>query len=271
MISLTFTSCQAPIADNLCREIIGWLSAQLEEPVTFIADIHWTERERQFDAGHIDVAWICGAPYVWKVDRAETNLELLAAPVAAAARYQDQPVYFSDVLVHQESPYQQFSDLQGATWAYNEPRSHSGYHVVCYALAQRGLRGDFFGQVIESGAHRRSLQFILDKVVDASAIDSTVLDMIYAQDHTIQSRIRSIATLGPSPMPPWVIGRHVPAAQRQQLRELLLHLHEDAAGLKILARHQMARFAEVTDQIYDEIRHMLKSGVKLKNNIRVYQ
>ncbi len=270
MTPLTFTSCQAPIADNLCREIVGWLSTQIEEPATFIADIPWTERERQFDTGQIDVAWICGTPYVEKMDRAEPNLELLAAPVAAAARYQGQPVYFSDVLVHKDSPYQQFSDLRGATWAYNEPRSHSGYHVMRYALAQRGLDGDFFGRVIESGAHQRSLQLILEGQVDASAIDSTVLDMIYAQDHTIQSQIRSLAILGPSPMPPWVIGRHVPAARCQQLRQLLLHLHEDAEGLKILTRYQMARFAEVTDHTYDEIRHMLKSGVKIKNTVRVY-
>ena len=106
------------------------------------------------DAGEIEVAWICGLPYVRRADRPGCAVELLAAPVMQAPRYQDRPVYFSDVLVRRESAYQNFSDLRGARWAYNEPNSQSGYHITCYTLAQLHTDGRFFGHAIQAGSHR---------------------------------------------------------------------------------------------------------------------
>ena len=257
---LTFTSCQAPIADEFCRDVVAWLATQLAHPTRFLTDIPWQERERLFDAGQIDVAWICGAPYVQKVAQPDTNLELLVAPVMAHPRYEDKPVYFSDVVVHRDSPYARWEDLRGRDWVYNEPHSHSGYHVVCYALAQRGQNRHFFGRVWASGSHQKSLRLILNRQVHASAIDSTVLEMVCAQDPAIGSQIRVIDTLGPSPMPPWCIGRHVPPELRRQVRQLLLRLPEDESGQTLLARHRFNRFAAVTDQTYDAIRQMLSIG-----------
>ncbi len=69
---------------------------------------------------------------------AQHAIDLLAAPVMAAERYQGQPVYYSDIVVHHASRFQTFADLRNATWAYNEPHSHSGYHVVRFHLAQTG-------------------------------------------------------------------------------------------------------------------------------------
>lgn len=260
MKPLTFTSCQAPIAEPFCREVVAWLAERWGKPLRFIAHISWQEREQLFAEGQIDVAWICGAPYVEKVAQPEANLELLVAPVAAATRYQNQPVYFSDVVVHRDSPFHTLADLRGRSWAYNEPHSHSGYRVVQYALAQLGERQGYFGRVVASGAHQRSLQLILDQQIEASAIDSTVLEMVCAQDPTIAPHIRIIDTFGPSPMPPWCVNQHLPELLRQELRHLLLHLHEDEAGQAILARHQLRRFAAVTDQSYDVIRQMGQMG-----------
>ena len=68
------------------------------------------------------------------------ELELLAAPVLDGPRYEQQPVYFSDVIVRADSPYHTLEDLAGETWAYNEESSHSGYNLVYASLLERGLR-----------------------------------------------------------------------------------------------------------------------------------
>jgi ABC-type nitrate/sulfonate/bicarbonate transport system substrate-binding protein len=62
--------------------------------------------------------------------RQPPKLTLLAAPLPAGARYGGKPIYFSDVVVRRDSPYQTFADLRGVTWGYNEPGSQSGYNVV---------------------------------------------------------------------------------------------------------------------------------------------
>jgi len=267
MHPITFTSCQAEIAEFSCRAIAGYVAERLGQPTEFIVDIPWQERERRLDSGAIDVGWICGAPYVWKADRADSPIELLAAPIMNGARYQGQPVYYSDVVVYAASRFQSFADLRGAAWAYNERRSHSGYQVVCYALAARDLSAGYFGRIVEAGAHQAALQLILDRQVDAAAIDTTVLDLLYARDPALRSRLRVVDTFGPSPIPPWVVGLHVALDLRRALRDLLLHMHEDPTGRAILAAGQIARFAPVADADYNPIRQMLKVSADVIFNL----
>src|SRR5207237_9162872 len=99
------------------------------------------------------------------------DLEPLAAPQLEGQRFAGRPVYYSDVVVHRDSPYYCFSDLRGCSWAYNEPLSHSGYGVTLYLLVQLGETRCFFGRVIVAGWHERSLRLVASGEVDASAID----------------------------------------------------------------------------------------------------
>jgi phosphonate transport system substrate-binding protein len=257
MTMLTITTCQANIAEPAVAEITRYLSQRLGLEARFINDIAWQEREQRFDAGAIDIAWICGAPYVDKIARGD-HIELLAAPVYAAPRYMNRPVYFSDVMVRRDSAYQTFDDLRGARWAYNTIGSHSGYQVVRYYLAKLGLNGDFFGSVICSGAHQRSMEMIAGGEIDASAIDTTVFDAVCGAQPELCDQLRPIEVLGPSSQPPWVIGTHVPERLRRALRETLTHMHADDAGRAILNRHGFARFAAMVDSDYDDIREMAK-------------
>jgi phosphonate transport system substrate-binding protein len=257
MTTLTLTTCQAAIAEPAVAAITRYLSDRLGLDLRFVNDIAWQERERRFDAGQIDIAWICGAPYVQKMAHGDA-IELLAAPVYAAPRYLNRPVYFSDVMVRRDSAYQTFIDLRGARWAYNNLGSHSGYQVVRYALARKGLNGDFFGSVMCSGAHQRSMEMIASGEIDASAIDTTVFDAVREINPELCEQLRVIEVLGPSAQPPWVIGTHVSGEVRLALRQALTHMHEDDEGCAILHRHGLRRFAAVVDVDYDDIREMVR-------------
>ena len=261
--AITLTSCQAPIADAFVKGVAAFLRARLRLAVHCELQIPWQERENRLQTGEIQAGWICGAPYVQMKDQKHAPLALLAAPVMAAPRYLDRPIYFSDVIVRADRPYATFADLRGAVWAYNEPHSQSGYHVVRYHLATLGETGAFFGRVFASGAHQRSLALILSGEVDAAAIDSTVLDMLYAQEPALAAQLRVIATLGPSPMPPWVVHQQIPLALRQTITDALTTMHTDALGQTILRQASAARFAAVSDRDYDPIRAMLRRAGQL--------
>ena len=153
--------------DFIGRLLAPYLAHKLGRPASFVGDIPWQERERRFDRGSIHIVWICGLPYIHKAADPRAHIALLAAPVPAGARYGGRPVYFSDIVVRRYSPYYQFDDLRGATWAYNEPHSHSGYTTIRCYLARRHEGGDFFGRVIESVAHETSLQLILEGAIPA--------------------------------------------------------------------------------------------------------
>ncbi|MCB0197483.1 MAG: PhnD/SsuA/transferrin family substrate-binding protein [Anaerolineae bacterium] len=255
---ITFTSFLAPNADTVCKAIVDYVAQQLDIQTEFVDNTPYSQRWQQFDAGEIEAAWICGLPYVRRVDEQQAKLDLLAAPVMQKPRYKNQPIYYSDVVVHRESDFYTFADLQGASWAYNEVGSHSGYTIVRYHLAQLGHTNGYFGQLTESGGHQISLKMVLDQEVDASAIDSTVMETEIILHPEISKNIRIVARLGPSPIPPWVINKSVAGEVREAIQEVMVNMHLYPIGHAILAGGQIKRLANVYDEDYNLTRKMAK-------------
>ena len=248
----------ADTARPIYERIAAYLAAHLESPVEFLPGVPWEERHRRLDAGEIDLAFICGLPYTRKYDRADRPIELLCAPVMAASRYGGQPIYFTDVVVRRDHPARSFTDLRGRSWAYSDEGSHSGYNVMRHhLLAIEETRG-YFGRVLGSGSQQRSIQMVLDNEVDASGIDSTVLELELVRRPELVDLLRSIATVGPSPIPPVVVARELAPSLKTRLRELFLGMSTDPAGRAILAEGRMMGFVAVRDADYDPIRTMVR-------------
>ena len=255
---LKLASCMAENAEALCISFARILENELGVVTEYVTGIPWQERERLFDLGEIQILWLCGLPYISKADLAHSGVELLAVPVPSGQRYQGRPVYFSDVVVHRKGPFKSFVDLCGASFVYNEPRSHSGFNVVRAYLAELGQRDGFFGSVIESGAHARSIEMVLSGSVDCAALDSTVLEWYRTQRRNLRDELRVIETIGPSPIPPRVVSTKLSADLRCQIRQLLLELHLLPRGRAALLLAQLAKFISAEDRDYDPIRRMAR-------------
>jgi phosphonate transport system substrate-binding protein len=209
-----------------------------------------------FAAGKVDVGFLCGLPYVLLADSPARPVELLAAPVLQGERYGQKPVYFSDVVVRSDSPYRSFDDLGGCTWAYNQPTSHSGYNLVCTSLLEQGKMLHYFGRMVESGSHQRSLELVLEGQADATAIDSHVLDVALSQHKDLALRLRVVAMLGPSSIPPVVVARSLDNDLKCRIRATLLTMHNDPDGARGLHEGRIDHFVAVRDADYDDIRRM---------------
>lgn len=247
-------------SERFCQAVASYIEERLGIRTEYVTGIPWQERERLFDRGEIQILWLCGLPYVHKADRVKSDVELLAVPVPHGERYRGRPVYFSDVIVRRKRPFRSFLDLRGASWVYNEPRSHSGFNVVRSHLADFAESDGFFGEVVESGAHSASLEMILSGRVDSAAIDSTVLEWLIAERGDLREQISVIESLGPSPIPPWVISKKVSASLRSELRALLICMHATPRGKGVLTRARLERFVEAQDHDYDPIRVMARKA-----------
>lgn len=186
-------------------------------------------------------------------------LDILAAPVIKGARYGGRPIYYSDVIVAAESGFQSFADLRGASWAYNDRRSHSGYGVTLYHLARLGETRGYFGSVVASGAHQRSIRMVADGEVDASAIDSHLLAVELREHPELAPRLRIIDALGPSSIQPVVAAAGLPREVKADLRRILLEMGDDPRGRPALDFGSVERFAPVEDADYDDIREMVRT------------
>ncbi len=249
---LRFATFLAPSMFPVYQGIVDYVGPRLGCPTSLVVG----ESLAAIAAGEIDAGFICGLPYVDLAGQAPPAVVPLAAPVLQGPRYQGRPVYFSDVIVRRDSPFRSFADLRGASWSYNDPDSHSGYNLTRYELVRRGETHGYFGTVIAAGWHQESIRCVVEGKVDASAIDSQVLAIALRDDPDLATRLRVIATFGPSTIQPVVAAARLPAALREQMRAALLSMAEDLTARAGLAAGFVERFVPVEDATYDDIRHM---------------
>jgi phosphonate transport system substrate-binding protein len=245
---LRFVSFLAPNMYPVYEFIARYVGEALDWPTALSVGASYDEA-----TDGADVAFLCGLAYIEMTQW----LEPLAAPVLRGERYGGRPVYFSDVIVRRDSPWQTFADLRGRSWSYNEPRSHSGYGLTRYHLVRLGETRGYFGRVIAAGWHERSIRWVADGVADASAVDSQVLALALRDDPGLAWRLRVIATLGPSKIQPVAAARRLPARVKDGVRAALLALGRDPRAREPLGRGLIERFVAVDDGAYDDIRAML--------------
>lgn len=254
-----FASFLGDNAFEFYRQVTAYLGQAAGIATALVDGLSPAEQDRRVNAGAIQAVFTCGLPYVRKADLSPPMLRLIAAPVRAGARYRDEPVYFSDVIVGAQSPYQTLADLAGATFAYNETHSLSGYLLPAYHLHRQRAPQPFFGQTVRSGSHAASMDGVERGQVAAAAIDSVVLEMELAQHPERAASFRVIERIGPFPMPPVAASPGLDEAQRQQVEQALLAMHTTAAGQRILEQAGMRRFAAVTNHDYNPIRQIIQT------------
>lgn len=186
------------------------------------------------------------------------SLDILAAPVISGSRYGGRPIYFSDVIVAADSPFNSFADLRGASWAYNDRRSQSGYGVTLNHLVHLGETNGFFGSVVRTGSHANSMRMVAAGDVEASAIDSHLFAVAMRDDPALASRLRVIDELGPSSIQPVVASTRLPADLRADIRRILLAMADDPRARAVLDFAFVERFVPARDADYDDIRGMLR-------------
>lgn len=254
MDTLRVASFLAPSVRPVYEALAGYIGSALGVYAEFRSAGSYQELVHEAT----DIAFVCSVPYLKEADKPEPGLELIGAPVLAGERYGDRPVFFSDVIVGASSKAKSFKKLKGARWAYNEPLSHSGYHVVRHHLATMGETDGFFGEVIESGFHFKSIEMVASGEVDGSAIDSQVLALAMTEDPSLASKLKIIETLGPSTIQPMVAASRLPLMMKSELRDALMLAGSHPAVAEAYEKCGIRRFEPIADGDYDDIRKMIK-------------
>lgn len=242
------------------NKINTYLSSKSGIPCEFVTGLSYETINKMLADGAVDAAYVCGLPYVIERDRAQPSVELLVAPIMKAARYKDQPKYYSDLVVKKDSPYKSFMDLRGKTYVYNDELSNSGYNIPRSKLIEVGETKGFFGKVLRSGSHEESIRMVAEGQADASFVDSLVLDFDLTKNLGHASKVRVIESRGPAGICPVVVSVKLPQPVREKLQAAFTGMANDPEGLKILDEALLARFEKIDDKNYDDVRQMKKAA-----------
>lgn len=250
------------------REIADHVGKKIGQTTSLVHGASYSETDMLIDRGIIHVGFVCGLPYVRSLK--ENRYSLLAIPVSstrsgeipdATSGYEKaQGKYYSYTIVHKDSKAKSWADLKGKRYAINDINSNSGYNMPRYKLVQLGAKSwnDWFSKIIVSGSHEESIRMVARGIVDVSSVDSLVLDYDRLNGNPDAQNVRIIEQLFPggAGAPPVVVSNKLDPATRNKVQEVLLNMHKDATGQKILAKARLLRFDPPNDHNYDDIRRM---------------
>ncbi|MSP13471.1 MAG: phosphate/phosphite/phosphonate ABC transporter substrate-binding protein [Chloroflexi bacterium] len=240
------------------HNLAAYLGQKLGRPVQLIQRRTYAEVNNLIAKNEVDLAFVCTSAYVDGHDR--FGLELLVAP-----EINGQTVYYSQLIVPAHSPAQSMADLRGRVFVFTDPMSYSGRVYPTYLLQQLGspILGytpqAFFSRTFFTYSHDKAIQAVADGVADGAAVDSLVLQYAIEREPGLRERVRVIHQSPAFGIPPVVVPPSLPPQQKEELRRLLLNMHTDPLGGRILSDLGIDRFVLVEDTVYESARQVVRA------------
>jgi phosphonate transport system substrate-binding protein len=232
------------------RHLLDYIGEELKRPVEFVDKENYAEINELLKTGNLDAAFVCSGPYVEGHD--EFGLELVVSPQAYG-----ETVYYSYIIVNIDSPAESFKELRGKKFVFTDPKSNTGKLVPTYMLAKMNETPDsFFKEYRYTYAHDKSIKAVAHGLADGAAVDSLIWEYTNKINPEITSRTRILLKSPPYGIPPFVVSSGTDTETKKQLREILLNIHNDEKGRKILKGMMIDKFVPVDDSAYDSIREM---------------
>ena len=231
-------------------KLLKHIEAKIDMPIKLVDRESYAEINELLESEDLDAAFVCSGPYVDGHDA--FGLEIIAVPVAYG-----EPVYYSYIIVHKDSPIDSVEQLRGGTFAFADPQSNTGRVVPTYLLATMGETPEsYFKKYTFTYAHDKSIMAVAQKLVDGAAVDSLIweYDEKKAPEYTSQTKV--IWKSEACGIPPVVVRKNLDEDIKAKLRRSFRELHLDEEGRSILAELMIDRFEEGSDSSYDSIRRM---------------
>ncbi len=236
------------------RELLTYLGEKLNQEVQLVQRKTYGEINELLGKGEIDLAFLCSGPSAMEKDK--YDFELLATPEINGSHF-----YQAYLIVNQKSEFKDLEDLRGKTFAFTDPDSNTGRLVPVYWLWELGERPEtFFRQTIYTYSHDNSIMAVAKGMVDGASVDSLIWDFYNRRNPEITNTTRVIRKSAFYGNPPLVASKTLPPQVRGQIRKLLLSMHEDVKGRRILDQLMIDRFIDPRDEWYEGIREISRKS-----------
>ena len=234
------------------RKILNYISKKINMPVNMVQKGTYAEINELIKDEKIHIAFVCSGAYIDGHEK--FGMELLVAP-----KVYGKPYYYSYIIVPMDSDVRSLKDLKGKKFAFTDPMSNTGKLVPTYLLATMEETPDsFFSDKIFTYSHDKSIKAVAQKLVDGAAVDSLIWDYANVTNPKFTSKTRIIKKSSPYGIPPVVVQKGLLSKTKENLREILLNMHMDTEGKRILDKLHIDKFILVDDSIYNSIREMRK-------------
>jgi len=231
------------------RRLFDWLSDSSGIPLTVIEHAFPAALPDLWKRSDLGAAFVCGLPYASRL----THLQIVAAPIPRVSRTQGRPLYWTDMVVRADGPFQKLEDTFGGRIGFTSKDSHSGFNAVRRLLMNyprlqgAALYASAVGPLVTP---RRSLESVLSGDTDVAPVDSYAHSLLQRYCPELTAGVRTIAMTDVCPMPMLVASAGTTKEAIGSLRASLLGAGQNRVARPLLDDLLLEGFAEVDPQDY---------------------
>jgi len=232
------------------QEIVDYIGEKLGKKTRLVQRATYAEMNDLVKTKAVVAAFVCSGPYV--DGHEEFGMEIIAAP-----QMYNETAYYSYIIVNKNSTIKTFKDLRGKKFAFTDPKSNTGKVVPTYILSKMNETPEtFFSGFIFSGSHDNSIEAVAKNIVDGAAVDHLIWEYINKRNPDFTSGTKVIEKHGPYAIPPIVTHPGTDPVLKQKIRSILLDMHNDEKGKKIINKIEIEKFVVMDDSSYNSVREM---------------
>jgi phosphonate transport system substrate-binding protein len=241
-----------PLADYLSRKTGTKVTLKILRRYGNIIDNFRSER--------MDGAFFGSFSYA--LAHAKLGVEVLARPVAL----DNSSTYHGLIFVRKDSRIRNVRDMKGKRFAYVDRATTAGYVFPQEYFRTRGISNcrTYLKECYFTGTHEDAVLDVLDGKADIGAAKNTVYQRLAKENPRVREELTVLARSLDVPENAIALRGDIDPSVRSRLKEVLLNMHRDPEGKKVLERFEAREFIETTDRNYDVVvRYAEAAGLDL--------
>lgn len=231
-------------------QLIHYLSDQLGQTILIKQRKTYKEVNDLLKNGEVDFAFVCSGAY-GELSKTK-KVSLLVAPQIDGKTF-----YRAYIIVNSDTGIETFEGLQGKSFGFTDPLSHTGYMFPQQLL--KDLESNqrlFFSNTIFTNGHDISIEMVNRNVLEGASVHGLIFDYL---SEIKPDRVKNINIIKKSDwfgIPPVVFPENLDQERIEKYRKIFLDIHRDSIGKGILENLKIDSFVLVNDSIYDDVRKM---------------
>ncbi|MEW6672300.1 MAG: phosphate/phosphite/phosphonate ABC transporter substrate-binding protein [Thermodesulfobacteriota bacterium] len=242
------------------RPIADYLSAQIGLPVKLRILTQYGNIIDNFISLGLDAAFF--GSFTYALAHAEIGVQAIVRP----EDHMGISCYHGLIFTRKDSGISGIVDMKGKTFAFVDRATTAGYLLPLAYFKENGVRDyqTFFKETYYTGTHEDVIRDVLNQKADIGAAKNTVFFSMAEKDSRITTELTVLKRSPDVPENGLAVRKDLDSALKARIKQVLLAMHTDPVGVKVLKSFGARGFIETTDRDYiNVLQYVQQSGLDI--------
>jgi phosphonate transport system substrate-binding protein len=238
------------------QPLVAYLEKETGAKIELTVPTNYAAAVEAIVSDQVDIAYLGGFTYVQASKRAGV------LPLVQRDRDQN---FHSLFITQADSNISNLTDLKGHTFAFGDVNSTSGHLMPEYFMRESKVDPDVIARAIYSGGHDATALAVVNKKVDAGALDEAVYQRMVKDGKIDPSKVKVFYTTPPFYDYIWVARKGLDQKLAEGFATAFLKLNaNDPTHKPVLDLLSATKYVRATDNSYDKLRQAARDSGLLK-------